>query len=189
MTFEDQNLAKKAAAGNVEAFAQLVRCHSGLVYRLATRILSLDEAQDASQEVWIRVWRYLPKFRGDSAFSTWLYKITVNTCLSTRRKEQAREAREFGDELPYIPAAPNIENDPETAALAGERRDQLFRALEWVRAEHRAALVLRHMEGLSYAEVAEILGVPDGTAKGWVSRGRAALLVALSREGDEGRSR
>ena len=59
----------------------------------------------------------------------------------------------------------------------------LFRsALERVRAEHRAALILRHMEGLSYAEVAEILGVPDGTAKGWVSRGRAALLVALSEE-------
>ena len=86
MTFEDQNLAKKAAKGDVEAFAQLVRGHSGLVYRLATRILGVDEAQDASQEVWIRVWRNLPKFRGESAFSTWIYKITVNTCLSTRRK-------------------------------------------------------------------------------------------------------
>ncbi len=189
MTFEDQNLAKKAAEGNVEAFAQLVRGHSGLVYRLATRILGVDEAQDASQEVWIRVWRNLPKFRGDSAFSTWLYKITVNTCLSTRRKEQAREAREFDEEPPYIPAVANVENDPETAALARERREELFRALERVRAEHRAALVLRHMEGLSYAEVAQILDVPDGTAKGWVSRGRAALLVALSRESDDGRSR
>ena len=186
MTFEDQNLAKKAAKGDVEAFARLVRGHSGLVYRLATRILGVDEAQDASQEVWIRVWRNLPKFRGDSAFSTWIYKITVNTCLSTRRKEQARE---FGDEPPYIPAVPNTENDPETAALADERREELFRALERVRAEHRAALVLRHMEGLSYAEVAQILDVPDGTAKGWVSRGRAALLVELSRESGEGRSR
>jgi RNA polymerase sigma-70 factor, ECF subfamily len=188
MTFEDQNLAKKAAKGDVEAFARLVRRHSGLVYRLATRTLGVDEAQDASQEVWIRVWRNLPKFRGDSAFSTWLYKITVNTCLSTRRKEQARAAREFDDEPPYIPAAPNVEDDPETAALAGERREELFRALERVRAEHRAALVLRHMEGLSYAEVAQILDVPDGTAKGWVSRGRAALLVALSRKSGEGRS-
>ena len=189
MTFEDQNLAEKAAKGDVEAFARLVRGHSGLVYRLATRILGLDEAQDASQEVWIRVWRNLPKFRGDSAFSTWLYKITVNTCLSVRRKEQARKAREFGDEPPYLPAPTNIEEVPETAALTAERREELFRALEWVRAEHRAALVLRHMEGLSYAEVAQILDVPDGTAKGWVSRGRAALLVALSREAGEGRSR
>ena len=109
--------------------------------------------------------------------------------MSTRRKEQAREAREFDEEPPYIPAVAKVENDPETAALARERREELFRALERVRAEHRAALVLRHMEGLSYAEVAQILDVPDGTAKGWVSRGRAALLVALSRKSDDGRSR
>jgi RNA polymerase sigma-70 factor, ECF subfamily len=184
MTFEDQNLADKAARGNVEAFARLVRTHSGLVYRLATRILGSEEAQDASQEVWIRVWRNVGQFRGESAFSTWLYKITVNTCLSTRRREQAREAREFSDELLYLPSISNIEDDPENAAMSGERREELFRALGQVRAEHRAALVLRHMEGLSYAEVAQILDVPDGTAKGWVSRGRAALLVALSQEGN-----
>ncbi len=186
MTVEDQNLAEKAADGDVQAFAQLVRSHSGLVYRVAVRILNVGEAQDASQEVWIRVWRNIRKFRGESAFSTWLYKITVNTCLSVLRKEQTREMREFGDELPYLPVTPSIENDPETAALAAERRGELLRELEHVRADHRAALVLRHMEGLSYAEVAQILEVPEGTAKGWVSRGRASLLVALSRQPGEG---
>jgi RNA polymerase sigma-70 factor (ECF subfamily) len=178
----DHNLAQRAAKGDVEAFARLVQNHSGLVYRVALRILGNNDAQDASQEVWIRVWRNIERFRGDSAFSTWLYKITVNTCLSVRRKEQTREAREYGSEISYLPVPPGGEEDPETAALAGERREELLRALDRVRAEHRAALVLRHMEGLSYAEVAEILDVPDGTAKGWVSRGRAALLVALSEE-------
>ena len=186
MTIEDNNLARKAADGDGEAFARLVRSHSGLVYRVAVRILSLGEAQDASQEVWIRVWRNIRKFRGESAFSTWLYKITVNTCLSARRKEQGRQAWELDEELPYLPANLSIEEDPETAAMAAERREELLRALEYVRADHRAALVLRHMEGLSYAEVAQILDVPDGTAKGWVSRGRAALLVALARETEEG---
>ncbi len=182
MTFTDQNLVQRAARGDVEAFAQLVRSYSGLVYRLSLRMLNAEDAQDASQEVWIRVWRNIKKFRGESAFSTWLYKITVNTCLSTRRKEQAREAREFGGELSHLPIPPSHDDDPEDAAIAGERREELLRALERVRAEHRAALILRHMEGLSYAEVAEILDVPDGTAKGWVNRGRAALLVALSEE-------
>ncbi len=182
MTFEDHNLTERAARGDVEAFAQLVRSHSGLVYRLSTRILGIEDAQDASQEVWIRVWRNIKKFRGESAFSTWLYKITVNTCLSIRRRVQDREARESGDELPQLPAVPSIEDDPENSALAGERREELLRALKRLRIEHRAALVLRHMEGLSYAEVAQILDVPDGTAKGWVSRGRAALLVELSAE-------
>jgi RNA polymerase sigma-70 factor, ECF subfamily len=188
MTFEDQNLAQKAARGDVEAFSRLVRDYSGLVYRVAVRILGDSDAQDASQEVWIRVWRNLEKFRGESAFSTWLYKITVNTCLSAYRREQTRGTREIGDSLPSLPVPPSIEDDPETAALAGERREELLRALGHVRAEHRAALVLRHMEGLSYAEVAQILEVPDGTAKGWVNRGRAALLVALSQGSLEGGS-
>ncbi len=186
MTVEDQNLAAKAADGDVQAFAQLVHGYSGLVYRVAVRILNTREAQDASQEVWIRVWRNIRKFRGESAFSTWLYKITVNTCLSVLRKEQAREAREVSDELTYLPVNISIEDDPETAALAAERRGELLRGLEYVRAEHRAALVLRHMEGLSYAEVAQILEVPEGTAKGWVSRGRASLLVALSKQPGQG---
>ncbi len=185
-TFEDNDLAEKAARGDVEAFAQLVRNHSGLVYRLALRILGVEDAQDASQEVWIRVWRNVKNFRGESAFSTWLYKITVNTCLSAHRREKDREAREFGSELSHLPLDTGIEDDPESAAVANERREELLRALRHVRSEHRAALVLRHMEGLSYAEVAEILGVPDGTAKGWVSRGRAALLVALSEEEERG---
>lgn len=184
----DQALAIRASRGDVEAFRLLVQEHSGLVYRVALRILGAQDAQDASQEVWIRVWRNIKKFRGESAFSTWLYKITVNTCLSAYRREQSRQAREIGDDLSYLPVPPSIEDEPETAALAGERREQLLRALGRVRAEHRAALVLRHMEGLSYAEVAQILEVPDGTAKGWVYRGRAALLVALSQDSLEGGS-
>ena len=176
----EQNLPERASKGDVDAFARLVREHSALVYRVALRVLGADEAQDASQEVWIRVWRSIGNFRGESAFSTWLYKITINTCLSVRRKEQTARLREIGGEFPQLPVHPGAEHDPEAAILDGERRDEIFRALERVRAEHRAALVLRHMEGLSYAEVASILDVPDGTAKGWVNRGRAALLVALA---------
>jgi RNA polymerase sigma-70 factor, ECF subfamily len=182
MTFKDYNLTRKAARGDIEAFSQLVREHSGLVYRVAARILGDSDAQDATQEVWIRVWRNVKSFRGESAFSTWLYKITVNTCLSTYRRKQSREARETGEDLAHLPVPPSIEDDPVAATVAGERREELLRALERVRPEHRAALVLRHMEGLSYVEVAQVLEVPEGTAKGWVNRGRAALLVALSAE-------
>ena len=142
-------------------------------------MLGNDDAQDASQEVWVRVWRNIRNFRGESAFSTWLYRITVNTCLSVRQKESRRDERELGDEMPYL-SEPSGDADPEAAALNAERREEIQDALQHVRAEHRAALVLRHMEGLSYAEIAEVLGVPDGTAKGWVSRGRAAMLVVLA---------
>ncbi len=146
-------------------------------------MLGNEDAQDASQEVWIRVWRNIKAFRGESAFTTWLYRITVNTCLSARQREARREEREYGgDEMPYLPEPSGGDADPETAALSAERREEIKVALGTVRAEHRAALVLRHMEGLSYAEIAAVLEVPDGTAKGWVSRGRAAMLVALTQE-------
>lgn len=179
----EQALAIRASRGDVEAFRLLVEEHSGLVYRVALRILGLEDAQDASQEVWIRVWRNIKNFRGDSAFSTWLYRITVNTCLSVRRKEARRGEREYsGDEMPFLPEPRGGDADPEAAALSAEKREEIQDALGHVRAEHRAALVLRHMEGLSYAEIARVLEVPDGTAKGWVSRGRAAMLIALAEE-------
>src|SRR5918993_2975638 len=179
----DQALAVRASGGDVEAFRRLVRANSGLVYRVALRMLGHRDAQDASQEVWVKVWRNIENFRGDSAFSTWLYRITVNTCLSARRKESRRAQREYsGDELPFLPEPPGGDADPEAAALSTQRRDEIQAALGHVRAAHRAALVLRHMEGLSYAEIARVLEVPDGTAKGWVSRGRAAMLVALTEQ-------
>lgn len=180
----DRDLVIAASRGDVEAFAKLVRDYSSLVYRVALRMLGNDDAQDASQEVWVRVWRNIRGFRGESAFSTWLYRITVNTCLSLRQKESRRNERELGDEMPYLSEPSGGDADPEAAALNAERREEIQDALQHVRAEHRAALVLRHMEGLSYAEIAEILDVPDGTAKGWVSRGRAAMLLALAEKDD-----
>ena len=187
MSTGDWNLVTRASRGDVEAFTKLVRANSGLVYRVALRMLGSEDAQDASQEVWIRVWRNISGFRGESAFSTWLYRITMNTCLSMRQRESRREGWEYsGEEMPYLPEPRGGDADPEAQALSAERREEIEAALGHVRAEHRAALVLRHMEGLSYAEIAEVLEVPDGTAKGWVSRGRAAMLIALAEE-DHGR--
>jgi RNA polymerase sigma-70 factor, ECF subfamily len=180
---QDRDLAIRASRGDAGAFRHLVRKHSELVYRVALRIVGPQDAQDASQEAWIRAWRNIENFRGDSAFSTWLYRITVNTCLSTRRKESRRKEREYGgEEVPFLPEPTGGDADPEAAALNVQQREELLAALEHVRTEHRAALVLRHMEGLSYAAIAQILDVPDGTAKGWVSRGRAAMLVALTEQ-------
>ena len=180
----DRNLALRAARGDVGAFSSLVQEHSGLVYRVALRVLGTRYAQDASQEVWIRVWRSIRNFRGESAFGTWLHSIAVNTCLSIRQKETRRRQREVYGEMPPIPESPGRDGDPESAALGAERREEIRVALRDVREEHRAALVLRHVGDLSYAEIAEVLDVPNGTAKGWASRGRAEMRVALARERD-----
>jgi RNA polymerase sigma-70 factor (ECF subfamily) len=185
--FNNEDIVYSASRGDARAFSELVREHSTLVYRVALRMLGDGGAQDASQEVWIRVWRSINNFRGDSAFSTWLYKITMNTCLNIREKELRRERWELREDLPYLPELDgNFESNPEATTLSRERKDELLVALQQLRSEHRAALVLRHLEELSYREISEILDIPQGTAKVWASRGRAALLVILAGEADEG---
>ena len=179
-SIQDQAFVIRASKGDVEAFRLLVQEHSGLVYRVALRILGVQDAQDASQEVWIRVWANMQSFRGESTFSTWLHTVTVNTCLSFRRKESRRRTREVEEELAHLSVSSGGDGDPEEAALDAERREEIQVALGHVRAEHRAAMVMRHMEGLSCAEISEVLGVPNGTVKGWASRGRTAMLAALT---------
>jgi RNA polymerase sigma-70 factor (ECF subfamily) len=167
----------------VVAFSKLVEAHAGLVRSVALRLLGPEDSQDAIQEVWIRVWRNLRSFRGDSAFSTWLYRVATNSCLVMRRNRARRKEREPGEDWMLLLAEPSGgEADPEAATLNSERSREIEVALGRVRVDHRAALTLRHMEGLSYAEISNVLGVPVGTAKGWVSRGRDALLVALTEE-------
>ena len=182
MNTGDRELVVRASRGDVESFSKLVRAHAALVRGVTLSMLGSQEAQDASQEVWVRVWANIKSFRGDSAFSTWLHRITVNTCLSFRRKESRRRAREVDEEMTYLSEPSGGDTDPEEAALDAERRGEIRVALGSVRAEHRAAMVMRHMEGLSCAEISEVLGVPDGTVKGWASRGRSAMFAALTRD-------
>ena len=180
MSTEERALIARASGGDVEAFSKLVSVHSALVRGVTLRMLEGQEAQDASQEVWVRVWANMESFRGDSAFSTWLYRVTVNTCLSFRRKESRRRTREVDEELAHLSISSGGDGDPEEAALDAERREEIQVALGNVRPEHRAAMVMRHMEGLSCAEISQVLGVPNGTVKGWASRGRTAMLAALT---------
>jgi RNA polymerase sigma-70 factor, ECF subfamily len=180
MSAEERALISRASRGDVDAFSKLVSAHSALVRGVTLRMLGRQEAQDASQEVWVRVWANMKSFRGESAFSTWLYRVTVNTCLTFRRKESRRRTREVEEELAHLSISSDGDGDPEEAALDAERREEIQVALGSVRAEHRAAMVMRHMEGLSCAEISEALGVPDGTVKGWASRGRTAMLAALT---------
>src|SRR3712207_7799915 len=91
-------------------------------------MLGSDAAQDASQEVWVRVWRNIKGFRGESAFSTWLYRITMNTCLSARQREARREEREYGgDEMPYLLAEPSGGNsDPRSEEHTSELQSRQY---------------------------------------------------------------
>jgi RNA polymerase sigma-70 factor (ECF subfamily) len=105
----------------VDAFSRLVTAYSDFVSRKTARMLGREDAQDAAQEVWVRVWANIKGFRGESAFGTWLYRITVNTCLSIQRRESRRQERETGEEAPYLPEPSGGDADPEAAVLNSER--------------------------------------------------------------------
>lgn len=165
----DRVLVDAARAGDVDAFEVLVRRHEGRVYRVALRLLGSDaDAQDAAQETFIRAWRGLGRFRGESAVSTWLYRIVINRCLNVIAAR--RPAERLGLELPLVGG------DPAEIAEQRERFTAVARRVASLVPEQRAALVLRDFEGLSCEEVAEVLGVSVAAVKGRIHRGRLSVL-------------
>ena len=177
-TAPDATLVERARAGDRAAFSALVLRHQTVVYRVCYRILgNPDDAADATQEAFLRAYRRLDSFRGQSAFKTWLMRLTVNVSLNERdrRKPTVPLDGASHDEQPDL-AIP----DPATVLVRAEAARQLHQALQHLPSNHRAAGVLRDLEGFSYAETATALGVPEGTAKGWSHRGRARLKDLLT---------
>ena len=165
----DRDLVRSAQRGDAQAFRRLVEKYQRRVYQLALGMLKdPDDAMDISQETFVRVHRYLPSFKGDSSFFTWTYRIAMNLCLDAQRKRGRVERvdAEEGDEAEIEAAM-----DPPSHALAGPQRQALNEelkgkieeALSTLSENHRAILLLREMEGLSYEELAKVLGIRKGT--------------------------
>ena len=166
---DDGALVRAAQRGDEQAFRQLVERYQRRVYQLALGMMKdTDEAMDISQETFVRVHRYLPSFKGDSSFFTWTYRIAMNLCLDARRRKGRGERVDLLDsDEAEIEAA----MDPPSAALAGPQRQALNdelkgkieEALASLSENHRAILLLREVEGLSYEELAKILKIRKGT--------------------------
>jgi RNA polymerase sigma-70 factor, ECF subfamily len=173
----DRTLVERAAAGDDDAFGELVGRHQVGVFNLARALTGADEdAEDVAQETFVRVFRGLGRFRGESAFRTWLYRIAVNVARSHGRRRGARQAvwqplPEAGPEPADSGAA-----DPEADAI---RRQAIDAALGALADDMRAAVLLRDVEGLEYAEIAAALGVPIGTVESRIFRGRQRLRELL----------
>jgi RNA polymerase sigma-70 factor (ECF subfamily) len=167
----DRFLVGAAQAGDRHAFEALVRRHQGAVYRVALHMLGSEvDAEDAANEALVQAWRALSTFRGESAFSTWLYRIVTNRCVN------ARAARHSIEPLPEVLI--DRDSDPAEALAQSERLDALARGVLALPAEQRAALVLRELEGLSYEQIAEVVGVTVSAVKGRIHRARLGLLKA-----------
>ena len=170
---DDRELVRAHLRGDRGAFSTLVERHQRRVYNIAYRMVGPHEAADATQEVFLTCLRRLSGFRGDSAFTTWLHRVTVNVCLDALRK-RSREGPWRDAEGPQP-----VERDVADAVVASA---DVERALALVPEEFRAPLVLHDLQDLPYEEIAHILGAPIGTVKSRIHRGRVALARALRPE-------
>ena len=172
---EEQELVARAQAGDERAFEALVRDHADRLYAVVLRFLgSAQEAEDVTQEAFLRAWRGIARFNGDSRFFTWLYRIGIN--------EAKRRGAAGVPQATSLDRGPDLEGSdlslaPEASASESELQAVLGEAIRELKADQRAALILRDVEGLSTAEAAEVMGLGEAAFKSRLHRARRSCAV------------
>ncbi len=193
----DAALVERVKQGDVKAFEMLVVKYQRRIERLIGRMVrDVDLVPDIAQETFIRAYRAIPQFRGDSAFYTWLYRIAVNTAkkalMELKRDplvtEAARASRDE-DEEPRVESETSDGETPEAILASKQIADAVNFAIEGLSEELRQAITLREIEGLSYEEIAELMNCPIGTVRSRIFRAREAIAARLrplldTREGE-----
>lgn len=174
-------LISRARGGDREAFGELVEQYRDNVYRLAYRMCgNAYDADEAAQEAFVAAWRALPNFRGDAKFSTWLYRLTTNAAIDVMRREKRHQTVGDGEMMELADDA----DSPQETVERTEQQEAVQKALSTLSEEYREVLLLRYMEELDYAEIAEVLQLPSGTVKSRINRAKAALKTALLKSGN-----
>jgi RNA polymerase sigma-70 factor (ECF subfamily) len=180
----DSDLISLAAAGDHSAFHALVERHRSMVYRVAYQFAgNHHDAEDIAQEVFIKVYRSLGRFRQDAQLTSWMYRIVMNACIDHRRRQSPAGAAPFGEEAEYkMLNTPEEAPGPEERAYASELGDVLEAEIQRLPPGQRMVFVMRHHQGLKLGEIAQALGLAEGTVKrqlhAAVHRLRQALTLA-----------
>ena len=188
----DDKLVKRAKKGDSRAFDLLVLKYQGRVAQLVGRYISnYAEVEDVTQEAFIKAYRALPNFRGDSAFYTWLYRIAANAAknhLVARGRRPSSDLALDDSESSEVPGRLRDNESPDEIIMGQELETLISATIERLPSELRAALTLREFEGLSYEEIAEVLDCPIGTVRSRIFRAREAIdsKVAAQLQGDLG---
>jgi RNA polymerase sigma-70 factor, ECF subfamily len=176
----EQSVVARAAAGDEAAFTQILESHRDMVYTICYRTLgNAHDAEEAFQDTFVSAFRNLPRFRGDSKLSTWLYRIAVNRCrdfMSAKSTRQSRETASLDDE-DNARAQDALRFD---GAGASDAAETVREALASIDKDYAIAINLHCIMGYSYDEAGELMGVPGGTVKTYVHRGKEALREVLA---------
>jgi RNA polymerase sigma-70 factor (ECF subfamily) len=161
----DELWVKKAVEGDLNAFDEIVKRHHAKIYNLACRLLgNLEDAADATQETFIEAYKSIKSFKYKSKFSTWLYRVALNTCHQQIRKSESRKRTltAFADNFKFLNTEDGIET-PDKTVLKNEQERLLQAAIDKLPDKQRQVIVLFYIHDLKYREIAEILGCPEGT--------------------------
>lgn len=182
-------LTRRLRSGDEEAFGEFTAAYEKQIYNYCLRqTRNAEDAEDLTQEVFLRAWRGLPNFAGRCTLRTWLYQIAVNTCVDLARKKARRPVtvpltvETDGEE--QVREIPDTENAPETILSGKMTRESIRKGLEALGEEQRRIVILRDISGLSYQEIADTLGITEGTVKSRLSRARGKLAGWLIKNGN-----
>lgn len=181
----EKELIQSAQAGNALAFEQLIAEHQKRIFSIAYRIAgNSEDASDMAQEVLIKIFRSLKNFRGDSKFSTWLYRVATTTCLDEQKKQrrhtaysldQTLEAEDGNITTEPVDTGPTPEESLERKAM----HQAIHQAIGKLKKDHQKVILLREVQGMSYEEIATVLNCSEGTVKSRINRARDHLKKIL----------
>lgn len=181
----EQELICAAAGGDEAAFGELVQMYESKAYHLALRMCgNAEDAGDVAQDAFLAVWRGLPSFRGESGFSTWLYRLVSNAAIDHLRRTKHQRAAVSLDDGEWRPDVVDEAPSPQERAERVELRDAVAQGLERLSDDHRTILVMREVQELSYEEIAQTLSLDMGTVKSRISRARNSLRKILLKGGN-----
>ena len=177
VTEPDEVLIARTLRGDFDAFGVLVERHRDVVFRVASRIVGREDAEDVSQDAFLRAFARLESFRGESTFRTWLLQITQRVAFRAVARARPRGAE--ADAGLEEQTDPDASRQPANELERRERQQRLELKLTLLRSQYRALIVLRDLEELSYAEIATVLDMPVGSVKGRLHRARFELIELL----------